>query len=139
VVDTNVIVSALLFAESVPGRAFKRALHEGEILISSQFVEELQAVLHRRKFDRYITRDERDEFLETFIDESTLVTVSESVHVCRDPKDNMVLELAVAGSADAIVTGDDDLLGLHPFQGIAVVRPADFLAALDARSPDLTQ
>ncbi len=127
VVDTNVIIGALLFAESVPGRAFKRALGEGEIIASIEFVEELQRVLNRQKFDRYITLEEREDFLETFVQRVILVAVAESLDVCRDPKDNMVLELAVAGNADTILTGDEDLLALHPFRGIAIARPIDFV------------
>ncbi|WP_459868116.1 putative toxin-antitoxin system toxin component, PIN family [Endothiovibrio diazotrophicus] len=47
---------------------------------------------------------------------------------CRDPKDNKFLELAVAGGASALITGDQDLLALHPFRGIPILAPADFLA-----------
>ena len=49
------------------------------------------------------------------------------MEVCRDPKDDQILELAVSGNADCIVTGDDDLLTLNPFRGIAIITPADFL------------
>jgi len=47
---------------------------------------------------------------------------------CRDPKDNKFLELAVAGEATHIVTGDSDLLVLNPFRDIAVLTPSEFLA-----------
>ena len=50
-----------------------------------------------------------------------------SVQVCRDPKDDRILELAVNGNAAYIVTGDADLLVLNPFRGIEILRPADFL------------
>jgi predicted nucleic acid-binding protein len=51
--------------------------------------------------------------------------------VCRDPKDNKVLEAAVAGGGDVIVSGDEDLLVLNPFEGIPIVGPAEFLAMLE--------
>ena len=50
-----------------------------------------------------------------------------SIRACRDPKDDKFLEVAVHGSADVIVTGDSDLLDLHPFRGIAILTPADYL------------
>jgi putative PIN family toxin of toxin-antitoxin system len=55
--------------------------------------------------------------------------VEPSIHIraCRDARDDKFLEVAVHGKADAIVTGDADLLALDPFQGIAILTPADYL------------
>ena len=125
--DTNVIVSALLFNDSVPGQAFIRALNHGMILVSGALVGELSRVLGRDRFDRYVTREERDEFLESLIRESNLIEITEAVQVCRDPKDDQVLELAVNGNATYILTGDADLLVLNPFRGVEIVTPAEFL------------
>ena len=109
VFDTNVIVSALLFNDSVPGQAFIRALNHGTILVSGSLVRELRRVLGRDRFGRYLSREERDEFLESLIRESDLIEITESVRACRDPEDDRVLELAVNGNATYIVTGDADL------------------------------
>ncbi len=127
VFDTNVIVSALLFNDSVPGQAFIRALNHGMILVSGALMGELSRVLGRDRFDRYVTREERDEFLESLIRESNLIEITEAVQVCRDPKDDQVLELAVNGNATYILTGDADLLVLNPFRGVEIVTPAEFL------------
>lgn len=127
VFDTNVIISALLFNDSIPGRAFIRALNHGRILVSGALVGELSRVLGRDRFDRYITREERDEFLGSLIRESDLIEITETVQVCRDPKDDQVLELAVNGNATYIVTGDTDLLVLNPFRDVEIVTPAEFL------------
>ena len=127
VFDTNAIVSALLFNDSVPGLALIKALDTGAILVSATLAQELQDVLNRPRFDRYVTREERDEFLMAFMREAELVEITETVAACRDPKDDQILELAVSGNADCIVTGDDDLLTLNPFRGIAIIAPADFL------------
>ena len=62
-----------------------------------------------------------------FMREAELVQITETVAACRDPKDDQILELAVSGNADYIVTGDDDLLTLNPFCGIAIITPADFV------------
>ena len=127
VFDTNVIVSALLFNDSVPGQAFIRALNHGMILVSGALAGELSRVLARDRFDRYVTREERDEFLASLIRESNLIEITEAVQVCRDPKDDQVLELAVNGNAAYILTGDADLLVLNPFRGVEIVTPAEFL------------
>jgi predicted nucleic acid-binding protein len=55
------------------------------------------------------------------------VEATETISTCRDPNDNHILELAVSGKADVIVTGDTDILVLHPFQGIAVLNPQGYL------------
>ena len=127
VFDTNVIISAVLFNNSVPGRAFIRALNHGRILVSKALVGELSRVLGRDRFDRYVTHEERDAFLSSLIRESSLIEISQAVQVCRDPKDDQILELAVNGNATYIVTGDADLLVLNPFRGIEIVTPAEFL------------
>ena len=127
VFDTNVIISAVLFSNSVPGQAFIRALNHGRMLVSKALVGELSRVLGRDRFDRYVTREERDAFLSSLIRESSLIEISQAVQVCRDPEDDQILELAVNGSATYIVTGDTDLLVLNPFRGIEIVTPAEFL------------
>ena len=53
--------------------------------------------------------------------------ISETINECRDPKDNKFLELAVSAKASCIITGDKDLLELHPFRGIPILNAADFL------------
>ncbi len=129
VFDTNVTVSALLFNDSVPGQAFTRALDHGSILVSGSLVRELSRVLGRERFDRYVSREERDVFLESLIREADLIEITESVNVCRDPEDDRILELAVNGNATYIVTGDADLLVLNPFRGVTILTPAEFLQA----------
>ena len=127
VFDTNVMVSALLFTDSVPGKALYRALDLGTVLVSGTLIGELNRVLSRDRFDRYVTREERDLFLESLIGESDLIETTARIRACRDPEDDWVLELAVSGNAGYIVTGDSDLLVLNPFRGVEIVTPAEFL------------
>ncbi len=127
VFDTNVVISALLLKHSVACQAFDRATQRGKLLISRVTVEELNDVLRRKGFERYITEEERMEFLSAFVRDGVLVEIVERVEACRDPKDNKFLELAVNGKATCIVSGDEDLLVLHPFRGIAIVSPRQFL------------
>ncbi len=114
VFDTNILVSALLFKTSTPNRAFRYGLRNGEILLSIETLEELREVLNRKKFDRYVDKNDRAQFLEELLVRSLLVTVTETIQVCRDPKDDKFLELAVRGKADYIISGDRDLLVLNP-------------------------
>jgi len=65
--------------------------------------------------------------LEEFQALATFIQILTPIRACRDPKDDKFLEVAVHGRADAIVTGDADLLALHPFRGIAILTPADYL------------
>jgi len=130
VFDTNTVVSGLLFEQSKPGRALLRAFQHGEILLSQSTLEELADVVMRRKFDRYVTSSEREEFLEAFVDRATWVEPNEGIRLCRDPKDDKFLELAIGGNADFVISGDGDLLSLHSFRGISIMTAAEFLTAL---------
>ncbi len=127
VVDTNVLISALLFKNSVPFRAIELAEKQGTILYSEATLNELERVLNRKKFNKYLSLEERQVFLLKFISASELVSITEKIAVCRDEKDNKFLELAVSGNANVIITGDLDLLVLNPFQGIEIIPPDMFI------------
>jgi putative PIN family toxin of toxin-antitoxin system len=126
VFDTNTLVSAVLIKDSVPGRALAFALERGSLLASPDTLAELAEVLSRDKLDRYVSQEEREEFFATFVARVEVVEPLTAIRACRDPKDDKFLELAVEGGATAIVSGDDDLLALHPFRGIQLVSPASF-------------
>lgn len=126
--DTNVIVSAVLLAGSIPRQAFDKALAEGTFLISAPTLLELAEVLSREKLNKYLLEEDRMRFLVALLKETELVEVTEAVFDCRDAEDNKFLELAVSGKADYIVSGDQDLLVLGPFRGIPVLTPKEFLS-----------
>ena len=129
VLDTNVAVSAALLRRSTPRRAFDHVIEHGMLLISNATLVELGEVLGRSRFDRYLSEEARQEFLSVLVRRSELVEVTESLSVCRDPKDDKFLELAISGRATIIVSGDEDLLALHPFRGVDIVSPQGFLTA----------
>lgn len=128
VLDTNVVVSAVLLPRSVPRQAFDLAFIRGIVLVSESMLDELDDVLRRPRFERYVLEDERLQFLINFIRDATVAEVTEVITDCRDPKDNKFLELAVSGNATCIISGDADLLVLHPFRGIPVVTPQEFVS-----------
>jgi len=127
VFDTNAVISAALLKRSVSRRAFDKAIAEGKLLVSAGTIDELNRVLSRPDFARYLTEDERLEFLAVLLREAELVEITQHVGECRDPQDNKILELAVSGKASCIISGDQDLLVLHPFREIPIVTPRDFL------------
>ncbi len=127
VFDANAIVSALLLPDSTPRRAFDKACSQGQMLLSEPIIHELDDVLRRPRLEKYIREDERIHFLVALLREAHIVRVTESIADCRDPKDNKYLELAHAAQAICIVTGDQDLLELHPHRGIPILTPRQFL------------
>jgi putative PIN family toxin of toxin-antitoxin system len=127
VLDTNAIVSRLLVPDSISGQAVSKAVNEGEILMSESTLYELAEVLGRKNFDVYVSIQDREEFLRMLGRIVEMVTILHAVHNCRDVRDNHILEVAVNGQAQIIVTGDEDLLLLNPFRDIPIMRPADYL------------
>ena len=125
--DTNVLFSAFLRNGSIPHRALLKARMESLLIVSDETLGELGSVLMRDKFNRAVDRAFRENLLEEYERLSIIVPIQTSLRACRDPKDDKFLELAVDGRADAIVTGDSDPLELHPFRGIAILTPADYL------------
>lgn len=132
VLDTNVFVSALT-GGPVSGRLYaKLRREEFSLLVSPDLVEELAFVLGRPDFG--VTSAEIDSIIRFLLSHGILVVPSERISVCRDPEDNKVLECAVEGRADFIVSGDKDLLVLHPFRGITITKPREFLSVLETGS-----
>ncbi len=127
VLDTNTLVSRLLIPNSIPGQTVRKAVDEGDILMSESTLFELADVLGRKKVDAYVSIQDREEFLRMLGRIAEMITILHAVHDCRDAKDNQILEVAVNGQAQVIVTGDEDLLVLTPFRGISIMKPADYL------------
>ena len=131
VVDTNVLISRLLAPDSAPARAVSHAVRHGQLLASNATLNELAEVLGRAKFDRYLTLEERQQFIRLLARIVDKPAITHQFRDCKDPKDYKFLDLAVSGSASVIITGDSDLLALHPFHEIPILRPADFLESAD--------
>jgi putative PIN family toxin of toxin-antitoxin system len=128
VLDTNVLVSRLLVPHSVTAQAVRLAVNQGLILLSTDTLVELSAVFSRQKFDAYVSVSDRQKFIDKLRRIGEKVDIFEEITMCRDPKDDKFLELAVNGNANVIITGDKDLLVLHPFRGIAILNPPQFLS-----------
>ena len=137
VFDTNVLISAFLFSQSKPRQALEQATVIGVIVLSNSVLSELEEVLYRPKFDRYLTKERRQEFLENLTENAQFIDVTEQINECRDPKDNKYLELALSGQAECIVTGDDDLLVLNPWRGIEILTATPAVARAIVQYPQV--
>lgn len=136
VLDTNVVVSGALSRGSPPGLVLRAArLREFELVTSEALLEEWRDVLARAKIHARIgwSMEETAEFVNGLLVGAEIVSPTQSVAVItKDESDNRVLEAAVEGDADYIVSGDNHLLELKEHAGIRVVTPATFVAILQA-------
>lgn len=130
IVDTNVLLSRLLAPSGVVAKAVDHALENGILLMSDATLAELSSVLYRPKFDPYLTNDDRHSFLGLLAGVSQRIRINHQVQVCRNPKDDKFLDVALAGSAHGIITGDKDLLVLDPFHDIRIMSPTIFLSTV---------
>ena len=126
VIDTNVLVSAALKEKSLPAMAAHIVAESGLLLKSTITEQELFVTLARPRLAQLIPPRFR-EWLSELVAAAELVTITERITACRDPKDDKFLELAINGHADLIVSGDGDLLALNPFREIPIVAPATFV------------
>ncbi len=127
IIDTNVIISVAIFSSLNPALAIKKALSLGNLVFSEPVLQEYAETLSNPKFDAYLSPEKRLLFLNTLIADGLVIKISNTIKICRDPKDDKYLELAVASQASCIITGDKDLLVLHPFEHIPILTPTDFL------------
>jgi uncharacterized protein len=126
--DTNTLLSAAIFPNSVSSKAFQKGLLIGDIVYSPEILVEIREVFSRPKFDKYVSGNDRARFLKDFIAAAIPINAPHfDLPICRDPKDEMFLELAVAANADYIITGDKDLSVLHPFGNTSIIGSGQFL------------
>lgn len=133
VFDTSTLIGALLVPDSAPRRALMVAREWCELCGSEATLAEFEAVILRKKFDRYQNLTTRRAFAALVRRHTQVFEISESdvTHLpraCRDPRDDKFLALALACEADFIVSSDADLISMNPYEGITVVNAAEFLA-----------
>jgi putative PIN family toxin of toxin-antitoxin system len=128
VIDTNVLVSAAIFPSSVPGQALDKAVRSGTLLMSSATFSELEKTLKKKKLRKYLSLTSINNFLDKLKRLIEILDMLPEVAVCRDPKDDKFLALALGGKASCIITGDEDLLVLHPFKDIPIIASSMFIS-----------
>ena len=133
VFDTSTLVGAILRRGSTPRKALNLALTRCELCVSIETLAVLEIVLARPHFAKYAPTEARLAFAGFVRRNSRIVSIETSSAfdvqpACRDPKDNVFLALALAARADVMVSSDDDLLTLHPWNGISILTPSQFVS-----------
>lgn len=130
VLDASTFVSAALKPDSLPERVLLRIVGEPNRLVLSREVEdEYREVIFRSKFDRFVSVERRQRILDIVLVAAERIEPMTVTRECSDPKDNKYLALAVDSGADFVVSSDvRHLLSMHPWRGIPILSPADFLA-----------
>ena len=129
VVDTNVLISALLVPTGKPSRVMAKLADSGaRLLLSRVTYLELASRLALPKFDRYRTTAQMNRYLDWLADLADWVKPSIQISDCPDPDDNRFLEVLIVGDGDLLITGDSDLLALNPYEGRPILNPAIFLS-----------
>ena len=128
VIDTNNLISAALRPTSTSRKALEKAITLGKIATAPNTLDELLDVIFRKKLDKYfVDNNERLVIVNILEANSVLFSPEISIDDCRDKKDNKFLELAITVKASCIITGDTDLLVLHPFRNIPILNAVDFI------------
>lgn len=131
VLDTNVWLSAILWG-GLPDLILQQ-IETGKLqaIVSEEILTELARTLERPKLQKRLQQlglEDNAVMLAVRQKVTIVPTIRIQVPDLRDPKDEIILAAAVAGNADAIITGDEDLLVLVKVQGIPILSPRDFLA-----------
>ncbi len=136
VLDTNVLVSGLLTPDGPPGRVLQ-AFRDGafEVVTSAVLLEELSTVLDRPRIRRRSSAGPPDALVAALAGVALVVQPTQPARAfVDDPADDALLEAAIAGRAEYVVSGDRAILALTEFAGVSIVTPARFLAILQTRS-----
>ncbi|MDB9307560.1 putative toxin-antitoxin system toxin component, PIN family [Aphanizomenon sp. CS-733/32] len=130
VIDTNVLLSAALSPDGTARKALDKAYKQFKIAQSEQTYQELKTRIYKSKFDKYISDEERQDFLEVVKKYSQFIEITTQIDICRDPDDNKFLELAKEANAEFLITGDQDLLSLKTLVEYQnqIITPRDFIS-----------
>lgn len=126
ILDTNLWISFLISKDfsKLDNLLFTK---ECTLVFSQELLEEFISVADRPKFRRFFSSADMEAILETIDDYADFVRVESKISICRDPKDNFLLSLAVDGQADYLITGDSDLLDLHQVGSTTILTFTEFL------------
>ena len=125
VTDTNLWISYLISNKFIK---LDELMTAGQItfLFSQESLEEFVEVASRPKFEKYFSREDLTNLILYFDSYGEIVEVTSDIDICRDPKDNFLLNLAKDGNADFLITGDKDLLVLEQLEDTTILTYRDF-------------
>lgn len=130
VIDTNIWISYLL-GGLLEGLDEKILSGKVKVIVSEEMLKELSEISNRPKFKNIFT-DERLKELFSLLDSyAIMVSPTRKVDICRDRKDNFLLEVAAEGKADYLITGDEDLIVLNKIDKTRIIKSRDFEKLLE--------
>lgn len=133
VVNTNVLLSAALSPGGAPALLLDHLLQTTRLVYSEATYAELESRIWKPKFDRYLSLEIRRRLLREVSAAAVWVEVSAQISAraySRDPQDDAFIHAAMAAGATRLITGDEDLLILHPLEGLHILTPRAALTEL---------
>lgn len=130
ILDTNLLISRALTPSSLTASAVRLIVDHCDLLASQATMDEFSQTLARVQSKGYVKQDEALMLITAYKEMVEWVPIIERVQRCRDPKDDKFLELALNGHANYIITGDKDLLVLHPFRDTEILTAKDFITKM---------
>ncbi len=128
VLDTNIVVSALIAKEGAPAKIFEKLiLGEIENYASKEIINEVKEVFGRKEITKRTTRKARSFILKHYLNNSIQIASKIKITAVEHKSDNKFIETAIESKADCIITGDWHLLKLKEFKGIKIVKARQFL------------
>ena len=133
IIDTNIWISFLIGKRL---SMIKNLISENRIVIvtTEQLLNEIKLVTSRDKLKKYFPEDSVIELIELLETISEKIAITPTYFICRDPKDNFLLDLIDLSKADYLITGDKDLLEHNPFKTALILTPADFKRHIEKKS-----
>ena len=116
----------LLFTKGAPFRIVEHLIKNNALIFSKQTISDLSSRITQPKFDKYVSAEDREAYVNNLILSADLVIIDNLIQGCRDRDDDKFLETAVKGDAQFIISGDQDLLTMHRFEGIDIVTVQEF-------------
>lgn len=133
VLDTNVLVSGLIMLGKPRELLSMISRREATLVLSKEILNELGKVTRRKKLTEYATEEQVERFVESLERIAEFVEPESHLEVADDPKDDIVINAAIDGEADLIVSGDHHLLSLKEFRGIKIVSVDEAVRRLKKR------
>ena len=130
ILDTNIWISFLITKDF---KKLDSLINKGNIrlLYSNELLEEFISVAQRPKFNKYFTKEDIESLLNIFDSYGKIIKIKSDVKECRDIKDNFLLNLAVNGKANYLITGDNDLLTMQIIHKTKIVSISEFLKIIE--------
>lgn len=125
IIDTNLWISFLI-SKNFTFLQYLVETNKIELLYSNQLILEIDNVVNRPKFKKYFDAESVKLIYDLFKKDGTKIELKTDLQICRDPKDNFLLNLAVDGKADYLITGDKDLLILEKINNTKIITITDF-------------